>query len=240
MPNIISEEKKYCPEDRSFVLLGLLQLTEKLKSQISLPDKYLFSIIALCDNYLNKVNKKLDLNEMRMTLYSCLDIIDKEINLNAFSDSNLKKYIDINLEYDILEIVDLEIYPEKIYDHFSKFYYELEQSQKENKNFLNFLYIFKKKFFEISFLLLINNNSINKKPIINFISCLLLTFEKLRKDMPIEAAFLDNYVKKLSLIHNYYCSDFIYSKNLIYESINLFKKVFRNYDKILYEKYVNI
>ena len=229
IPNIISEDKKYSPEDRSIVLFGLLHITEQIKSQFPLPDKFLFSTIALFDYYLNKVDKNLNRNEMKETLYSCLDIIDKEINLNIFNQSNFKSYINIDLEYDILEIVDLEIYPEKIYDHFSKFYYDLEKNQKENKSFLNFLYIFKKKFLEICFLLLVNNKSINKKPIINFISCLLLTCEKIRKDMPIEAAFLENYIKKISEINNYYFVDFIDSKNLINESIYLFKNLFENY-----------
>ena len=68
-------------------------------------------------------------------LFGCIDIIDKELNFNILSNSNFKKYIDVDLVYDILEIVDLDIYPEKMYDHFAKFYYQLEQSQKGNKFF---------------------------------------------------------------------------------------------------------
>ena len=221
----ISEETKYSPEDRSIVLLGLLDIIEQIKSQFPIPDKLLFSAIALFDNYINKVDKNLSRNELKIALYTCLSIIDKELNLNIFTQSNFKNYISIDLEYDILEIVDLEIYPEKIYDHFSKFYYKLEQSQKENINFLEFLYIFKKKYLEICFLLLINNKSINRKPITNFISCLLLTCEKIRKDMPF-AAFLENYIKKLSETNNYTGIDFIDSRNLINESIYIFKNLF--------------
>ena len=226
IPNNISEEKKYFPEDRSIALLGLLQITEQIKSQFPLPDKLLFSAIALFDNYINKADKNMSRNELNVALYTCLSIIDKELNLNVFTQSNFKNYISVDLEYDILEIVDLEIYPEKAYDHFSKFYYELEQSQKENINFLKFLCIFKKKYLEICFLLLINIKSINKKPITNFISCLLLTMEKIRKNMPFEAAFLEDCIKKISEINNYTTVEFIDSRNLINESIYLFKNVF--------------
>ena len=228
--NINFEEKKYSPEDRNIALIDLLQITEQIKYQFPLPDKFLFSVIALFDNYINKVDKNLSRNEICVTLYTCLSIIDKELNLNIFNQSNFKGYINIDLEYDILEIVDLEVYPEKIYDHFVKFYYELEHSQKENTNFIEFLYIFKKKFLEINFLLLVNNKSINKKPITNFISCLLLTLEKIGKDMPIEASFLENCIKKISEINNYTGIDYLDSRNTINESIYLFKELF---EKIL-------
>ena len=226
IPSQISKEKKYTPEDRSIVLLGLLKITEQIKSQFPLPDKLLFSAIALFDNYINKADKNMSRNDLNVALYTCLSIIDKELNLNIFTQSNFKNDISVDLEYDILEIVDLEIYPEKAYDHFSKFYYELEQSQKENINILKFLSIFKKKYLEICFLLLINIKSINKKPITIFISCLLLTMEKIRKDMPFEAAFLENCIKKISEIKNYTAAEFIDSRNLINESIYLFKNVF--------------
>lgn len=228
IPNNISEEAKYFPEDRSLALIGLLQMIEQIQSYFPLPDNFLFSVIALFDNYINKIEKHLSRNEIIASLYSCLSILDKILNLRIFNESNFKDYINVDLEYDILEIVDLEVYPEKIYDHFSKFYYELEQSQKENKNFLDFLLIFKKKYFEIYFLLLINKKSINNKPIINFISCLLLSCEKVRKDMPLEVTFLENCIKIISEINNYTTIDFLDSRNLINESIYLFKNLFEN------------
>lgn len=220
-----SEEKN----DRTLALLILLKITKQIKVQFPLPDKYLFSIIALFDSYLNKVDKKLNRTDIIKALFGCIDIIDKESNFNFLSNSNFKKYIDVDLVYDILEIVDLDIYPEKMYDHFAKFYYQLEQSQKGNIFFLSFLNIFKKKYLKISFLLLINNKSINKKPIINFISCWLYTYENIRKDMPIEAAFLTNCIKKLFEANNYCCKDFLDSKNLIDESIYLCNYSFEDY-----------
>ena len=135
-----SEEKN----DRTLALLILLKITKQIKVQFPLPDKYLFSIIALFDSYLNKVDKKLNRTDIIKALFGCIDIIDKESNFNFLSNSNFKKYIDVDLVYDILEIVDLDIYPEKMYDHFAKFYYQLEQSQKGNIFFLSFLNIFKK------------------------------------------------------------------------------------------------
>ena len=104
-------EIRFEPKNRSFVLVGLLELVEKINQQFRLPDNFIFSTIALFDEYLNKTERYLSRKEMVKVLYACLNLLDKEQNINIFNE--FKKFYDCELEYEILEVIDLELYPKK-------------------------------------------------------------------------------------------------------------------------------
>ena len=166
---LFSNGKNYSPKIRYIVLFRLLKLVEQINEQIKLPDNFIFSTIALFDNYLSKSTQYVYPKEMELALYACLDILDKEQNISVFTNSYFKKYIDAELEFDILEVVDLEVYPQKLYDYFDKFYYELLQRYGHSKEILNILSIFKKKFLNNCFLTMFNFNSLDKKPFTNYL-----------------------------------------------------------------------
>ena len=64
-----------------------------------------------------------------------------------------KPYFTFETEYEILETVDLEVYPEKLYDHFQKMYFFLTQIHQIDSNFMKFVKEFKKIFLNFAFFL---------------------------------------------------------------------------------------
>ena len=222
---IISDRLNFTPENRYFALVGLWQLLKQINQQCPLPENFMFSAIALFDKYLTKSENFLNRIEINKALFACLDILDKEQNINIFCDSYFKDYIDYEVEYDILETIDLEIYPEKLYDHFGKLYFKLIQSQNKNKVSRHFINIFKKIFFKIAFLILFHIETINKKPSINFVYCLLLTYEKISELMPIESSFLSNFIKEFKILYKYSEYKYFYFKNLLERSYNIFNSL---------------
>ena len=222
---LFSNGKNYSPKIRYIVLFRLLKLVEQINEQIKLPDNFIFSTIALLDSYLSKSTEYVYPKEMELALYACLDILDKEQNINVFTDSYFKKYIDPELEFDILEVVDLEVYPQKLYDYFDKFYYELIQSYGHNEKILNYLSVFKKNFLNYGFFTVFNFNSLDKKPFTNYLFCILLTYEKTKDIIPEEAFFLKEKFKEMMHINKNLASEFSHFKDLINESINVYNNL---------------
>ena len=178
--NALTDEPnlKYHPEDRHFIFIGILDLFEKVNAETELPENLIFSAIAFFDKYLEKTEKVLSKKEMVSALYACLDILDKEQNINIFTHEMFKPFFTFETECEILETVDLEVYPEKLYDHFQKMYYFLTQIHQIDSNFMKFVKEFKKIFLNFAFFLLFHNESKKKTPISNFISCCILSYEK--------------------------------------------------------------
>ena len=219
------------PEDRSFILVGLFDLFQQINEQISLPKKFIFSAIALFDNFLKKYKKYLSRTEMVRYIYTCLDILDKEQNLQIFTAPFFQKFYNYKLECKLLETVNLEIYPEKTCDYFDKLYYNLTQNENQNVKIVLYLNQFKKYFYNYSFFLVFHNetNKINTKT--NFISCLIFTFEMTRDmiPIPIELNILENYINDIINKYEYKMDDYIAFKILIDESIKEFNNI---YDKL--------
>ena len=222
---LFSDGKNYSPKIRYIVLFRLLKLIEQINEQIKLPDNFIFSTIALFDSYLSTSTEYVYPKEMELALYACLDILDKEQNISVFTNSYFKKYIDVELEFDILEVVDLEVYPQKLYDYFDKFYYELLKSYGHSEKILNILSIFKKKFLNNCFLTMFNFNSLDKKPFTNYLFCLFLTYEKTKDIIPEEAHFLKEKFKEMMYINKNLATEFSNFKELINESINIFNNL---------------
>lgn len=228
--SIFSKEKNYSPKIRYIVLFHLLKMVEQINKQIKLPDNFILSCIAFLDNYLNRAEKFINPKEMEMALFGCLDILDKEQNINIFSNSNFKNYIDFELEYEILEVVDLEVYPEKLYDHFNKFYNELVQNHYQNKIIINYLNEFKAQFLNYAFFTMFHIKLNEKKPFTNFLSCMLLTYERIKEIMPKEAFFLEEKIKEYIIINEYSNNEYSLFKKLINESIYIYNNLLLNKD----------
>ena len=219
-----STNLKYSPEDRQFILIGIVDLFEKVEKEVKLPENLIFSTIAFFDNYLEKTEKSLSKKEMVSAVYACLDILDKYQNLNVFSSPIFKPYYSPTNEYEVLETVDLDVYPEKLYDHFQKFFYHLTQTYQHNKKIMDFLNEFKKIFRNFAFFLLFHNESQKKTPLSNYISCLILSYEKCKINE--QAKILEDCIKQLKENNNY-SDDYSICKQLIDESVKDFNTIYR-------------
>lgn len=224
---VLIKKKKYKPEDRRFILVGLYDLLEQINEQFRLPAHFLFSTIALFDIYLQKSKKHLSRKKMRMAIYACLSILDKLENLGVFTQDFFKKFFNYKLEYEILEVVDLELYPEKEYDHFNKFYNKLKQNQNQNQNFYIYLKKFKKYFLNYNFLFLLNKE-FNTNIDTNFIYCILFTLEMIREEkMPLEDAnFLESCIFNMNYNFSINFYRYNYFKSLINESLRIFNEIY--------------
>jgi hypothetical protein len=222
----IQKEVKYKQENRALVLIGLEdiinQLCEKNKDLI-FPDNFRFSVIALFDYYLTKSEKQFNRPDLVKSLYSCLDIIDKEQNLGVFTSSFFHKYINYEIEIDILETIDINLNPVKIFDYFDIFYFKITQIKKNDKKFLEYMIKFKQIFLEMEFYFAFHENSKTVKPSINFVSCLLLTYEQTKNMIPKGNAFIELY----QFINYFVYSEENYSnsKNMIKDSISVYNEI---------------
>ena len=227
--NALTDEPnlKYHPEDRHFIFIGILDLFEKVNAETELPENLIFSAIAFFDKYLEKTEKVLRKKEMVSALYACLDILDKEQNINIFTHEMFKPFFTFETECEILETVDLEVYPEKLYDHFQKMYYFLTQIHQIDSNFMKFVKEFKKIFLNFAFFLLFHNESKKKTPISNFISCCILSYEKCKNTLPQESTILKECIEEIKKNNHYSDNDSEKSRQLIDESICNFNKIYR-------------
>ena len=224
--NALTDEPnlKYQPEDRHSIFIGILDLFEKVNAEIVLPENLIFSAIAFFDKYLEKTEKFLSKKEMVSALYACLVILDKEQNINIFTHM-LRPFLTFETEYEILETVDLEVYPEKLYDHFQKMYYFLTKIHQDDLIFMKFVKEFKKNFLNFAFFLIFHNESKKKTPISNFISCCILSYEKCKNTLSQESAILKEYIEEIKR-SNHYSDDSEKSKQLINESIAIFNEIY--------------
>ena len=227
--NALTDEPnlKYHPEDRHFIFIGILDLFEKVNAETELPENLIFSAIAFFDKYLEKTEKVLSKKEMVSALYACLDILDKEQNINIFTHEMFKPFFTFETECEILETVDLEVYPEKLYDHFQKMYYFLTQIHQIEPTFMKFVKEFKKIFLNFAFFLLFHNESKKKTPISNFISCCILSYEKCKNTLPQESTILKECIEEIKKNNHYSDNDSEKSRQLIDESICNFNKIYR-------------
>ena len=226
--NTKENEPNYSEENRALVLIGLKDIISQLCEQnedLKFPDGFIFAVIALFDYYLDRAEKKFRRSDMVKTLYACLDLIDKKLNFGVFSSSFFKKLYDTDLQIDIIETVDLNFNPVKIYDFFDIFYFKITQ-KKTNCKFLEYMEKFKKVFLDISFYILFHEHSKKEKPSTNFVSCLLLTYENTKIFLPENETFQEIY--EFLRQFEYYETDFSNSKIMLEESIDVYSKLMKN------------
>lgn len=217
---------KFKPEDRTFILVGLYELIEVKNEEFLMPDNFIFSVIALFDSFIQITEKYLSRKEMVNILYACINLISKEQNLFIFN--KFKDYFNSELEIDILEAVDYQIYPEKVYDYFSEFYYQLSHKL-PSKKLLNYLNEFKNIFLNSSFFLLFDVNSINDTPINKFQFCLRYSFAKLRELFPIGDNSPENFLDELVNKNKYSEKEYLNFKCIIKKGIVSFNDVYNIY-----------
>ena len=222
------ETPKYKQEHRAVALIGLkdiiFQVFELSKGKLSLPDNFVFSVIALYELYIKSSKKDLSKSENIKSLFSCLIFIDQFQNIQVFTTSFFKRTTNPNFEMDlnILNIVDLNLFPVKIYDFFEIFFLRISQEKKDDKKYQKYINLFNDVFAEFNFYFSFHENSKIKKPSINFISCLIMTYTFISNKYKLKYEIIEDYINYYKRIMKYDDQEYLFAKEIIKESKHVY------------------
>jgi hypothetical protein len=220
---------KYKKQDRELAIIGLRDMVCQIISanpriKNIIPKNFIPSVVALLDYYLKKTKKQLNRTNLIKALYSAIIFIDKERGLGIFNKSFLNNF---ELGTEFLKIIDINLYPIKVYDYFEIFFLRISQVNKYDLKHKEYLKKFKKVFIEFDFYLSFNNKYKLFKPYQNFISCLLLTRSFLKNNRFLKDEIVDNYIE-------YFKSKIEYDEYLFNSCFNFIKE-----SKYTFDNYVN-
>lgn len=199
-----NENPNYDPLDRVSILFELKKLfyNGEIKNKRK-PKNFLFSIIALGDKYLKqkKTDRKLSKEELKLIYLASTSNVAKDFGVHPLNKSEyLEKFVNkeslYKLEIEMIKTVDLLLYPVKPYDYFERIFVYLYQtfissSDNETQILIKwFLEKLQEEFEEIYFLLLLEEESKNLRPSINFLSCLFFAYERIRVYLNIQEEIL--------------------------------------------------
>ena len=222
------ETPKYKQEHRAVALIGLkdiiFQVFELSKGKLSLPDNFVFSVIALYELYIRSSKKDLSKSENIKSLFSCLIFIDQFQNIQVFTTSFFKRTTNPNFEMalNILNVVDLNLFPVKIYDYFEIFFLRISQEKKDDKKYQKYINLFNDVFAEFNFYFSFHENSKIKKPSINFISCLIMTYTFIRNKYKLKYEIIEDYINYYKRIMKYDDQEYLFAKEIIKESKHVY------------------
>ena len=222
------ETPKYKQEHRAVALIGLkdiiFQVFELSKGKLSLPDNFVFSVIALYELYIRGSKKDLSKSENIKSLFSCLIFIDQFQNIQVFTTSFFKRTTNPNFEMDlnILNVVDLNLFPVKIYDYFEIFFLRISQEKKDDKKYQKYINLFNDVFAEFNFYFSFHENSKIKKPSINFISCLIMTYTFISNKYKLKYEIIEDYINYYKRIMKYDDQEYLFAKEIIKESKHVY------------------
>lgn len=228
------EHQKYKQEHRALAIIGLkdiiYQVIALTQEKLKLEDSFVFSVIALYERYIQNTPKELTKNEMIKSLFSCLIYMDKFQNIGVFTASFFKKSNpSFILNLDILNVVDLNLFPVKIYDYFQIFYLRVSQLNKDDKIYQDYIALFKSVFTEINFYISFHENSRYKKPSINFISCLFISYVFIKNNFSKENDTIKAYINHYKNVLEYNDEqDYLFAREVIKESKYVYDDFIRN------------
>ena len=218
------EHPKYKQEHRALAIIGLkdiiYQVIELSQKKLKLEDSFIFSVIALYERYIQNTPKDLTKNEMIKSLFSCLIYIDKFQNIGVFTTLFFQKSNpSFVLNLDILNVVDLNLFPVKTYDYFDIFFLRVSQLNKDDIIYQEYIALFKSVFTEINFYMSFHENSRYKKPSINFVSCLFITYIFVKNNFSKENDTIKAYINHYKNVLKYNDEqDFLFAREVIKES----------------------
>ena len=222
------ETPKYKQEHRAVALIGLkdiiFQVFELSKGKLNLSDNFVFSVIALYELYIKSSKKDLSKSENIKSLFSCLIFIDQFQNIQVFTTSFFKRTTNPNFEMDlnILNVVELNLFPVKIYDYFEIFFLRISQEKKDDKKYQKYINLFNDVFAEFNFYFSFHENSKIKKPSINFISCLIMTYTFISNKYKLKYEIIEDYINYYKRIMKYDDQEYLFAKEIIKESKHVY------------------
>ena len=215
---------KYKQEHRALAIIGLkdiiYQVHDLSQGKLNLSEKFIFSVIALYEFYLVKLEKELSKTEIIKALFSCLVLVDQVENIQVFTTSFFKKTTNPNfeLDLDIINVVDLNLFPVKVYDYFEIFFLRISQDKKTDKKYHKYINLFKDVFNEFDFYFSFHENSKIKKPSTNFISCLIMTNIFIKSNFSLNYEIVEDYINHYKNIMKYDDQQYLFAKEIIKES----------------------
>jgi len=228
------ETPKYKQEHRALAIIGLkdiiFQVLDLSQAKLNLSEKFIFSVISLYEYFLIKSEKELTKTEMIKSLFSCLILLDQVENIQVFTTSFFKKTTNPNFEMDlnILNVVDLNLFPVKIYDYFEIFYLRISQEKKDDKKYQQYIKLFKDVFIEFNFYFAFHENSKVKKPSINFISCLIMTYVFIKSNFSLKYEIVKAYINHYKKIMKYDDQEYLFAREIIKESKYVYDDLVKN------------
>ena len=222
------ETPKYKQEHRALAIIGLkdiiYQVIQLGEGKIKLSDNFIFSVISLFELYIKNTEKDLSKNDMIKSLYSCLCLIDQVENIQVFTTAFFKKTTNqnFNLDINILNVVDMNLFPIKVYDYFDIFFLRISQERKSDKKYQSYLQIFKSVFIEFNFYFAFHENSKIKRPSINFISCLIMTYTFISNKYKLKYEIIEDYINYYKRIMKYDAQEYLFAKEIIKESKHVY------------------
>ena len=156
--------------------------------------------------------------------------MDQFQNIQVFTTSFFKKTTNPNFEMDlnILNVVDLNLFPVKIYDYFEIFYLRISQEKKADKKYQKYIKLFKDVFAEFNFYFTFHENSKIKKPSINFISCLIMTNTFIINKYKQKYDIVENCINYYKKVMNYDEQEYLFAKEIIKESKHVYDYLVSN------------
>ena len=225
------ESPKYKPEYRALAIIGLkdiiYQVIDSCQNKLKLDDNFIFSVISLYERYIHNSEKDLSKNETIKSLFSCLILIDKFQKVGIFSVPFFQQSNPtFDLDLGILSVVDLNLFPVKLYDYFEVFFLRISQMKQDDKKYQDYVKRFKEVFLEFNFYFAFHENARIKKPSINFISCLKMTYDFIKNNFFLENDVIKGYINQFKDIMEYdEQQDYSFGKEIIIEAKNVYDKL---------------
>ena len=132
------------------------------------------------------------------------------------------------MDLNILNVVDLNLFPVKIYDYFEIFYLRISQQKKADKKYQKYIKLFKDVFAEFNFYFTFHENSKIKKPSINFISCLIMTNTFIINKYKQKYDIVENCINYYKKVMNYDEQEYLFAKEIIKESKHVYDYLVSN------------
>ena len=218
------DHQKYKQEHRALAIIGLkdiiYQVIDLSQKKLKIEDSFIFAVMALYERYIQNTPKELSKNEMIKSLFSCLIYIDTFQNLGVFTIAFFQKTNpSFRLNTDMLNIIDLNLFSVKIYDYFDVFFLRISQMNKDDKIYQEYIRLFKAVFIELNFFVGFHENSKYKKPSINFVSCLFITYVFVKNNFSLENDTVKAYINHYKNVLEYNDEqDYLFAREVIKES----------------------
>ena len=126
------------------------------------------------------------------------------------------------MDLNILNVVDLNLFPVKIYDYFEIFFLRISQEKKDDKKYQKYINLFNDVFAEFNFYFSFHENSKIKKPSINFISCLIMTYTFISNKYKLKYEIIEDYINYYKRVMKYEDQEYLFAKEIIKESKHVY------------------
>ena len=237
--------------DRIIVLVQMYKFIRSVQeNQVNIPDNFYFSSVALLDDYLEKTNEFLTIQDLEKIMVVIMIILAKLYNIMYFN-SEFKNYLTEDqiseLEIKIIDVTDLELEPIKSFDYFECIYSHINITEKKNQNensFKKLMRELKEIYKESTYLLTLDYESNKVKCSTNFVSCMFFTYGKLTKNRDVDIRFLsfmNQFLSNIKRQFNYSEKDYIISERIFKWSLSLSNCTYNLYkDESFYDiNYLN-